>query len=278
MGKAQAHVFTACKAGEATEIFDKVVTDCNQAHSAFLGSCEKVANAIVQGSKGNMNNVGEYLEDVCGQTAWLSTTQQGDCHSFAKAVSSRMSASEMDNLVMFSANAKYSEGVKSCNAMWESFVKEQNSLREAEIAEQKAEEKREAEEAKRAAAVAAAKAAEEKKAKAAAAAKAAAEAKIEEEKAKAAAEAKKAAASAVAEKQKAAHFGCVQACEPEIVESKCVTQCEAEYYQCGDKKCQKKVLAHYKETKGIDKKKGKKEGKKEEKKVDKKEEEKKSGK
>merc|ERR1711959_24592 len=261
MGKAQAHVFTACKAGEATEIFDKVVTDCNQAHSAFLGSCEKVANAIVQGSKGNMNNVGEYLEDVCGQTAWLSTTQQGDCHSFAKAVSSRMSASEMDNLVMFSANAKYSEGVKSCNAMWESFGKEQNSLREAEIAEQKAEEKREAEEAKRAAA-----------------AKAAAEAKMEEEKARAAAEAKKAAALAVAEKQKAAHFGCVQACEPEIVESKCVTQCEAEYYQCGDKKCQKKVLAHYKETKGIDKKKGKKEGKKEEKKVDKKEEEKKSGK
>merc|ERR1719440_2028368 len=76
------------------------------------------------------------------------------------------------------------------------------------------------------------------------------------------------------------HFGCVSACHPSPVESKCVTACEAESYRCIDetgpnetpedtKKCQDGVLKHYTETKGIEKKEEakKEEGKKEEKKA-----------
>merc|ERR1711924_527332 len=73
-----------------------------------------------------------------------------------------------------------------------------------------------------------------------------------------------------AEQQKHMHFGCVSACHPSPVESKCVTACEAESYRCIDetgpneneddtKKCQDKVLKHYQETKGIEKKEEKKE-------------------
>merc|ERR1712146_604491 len=74
-----------------------------------------------------------------------------------------------------------------------------------------------------------------------------------------------------AEQQKTAHWGCVQACHPSPVESKCVTACEAAMYKCIDHtgpsetpedtdQCQGGVLKLYKETKGI-----KKEAKKEEK-------------
>merc|ERR1711934_1145457 len=83
------------------------------------------------------------------------------------------------------------------------------------------------------------------------------------------------------EQQKAAHWGCVDACKPSPVESKCVTACEAEFYQCNDATCQQKVLANYKETKGVEKKEEKKEekkgeAKKEEKKGEEKKEEKKA--
>jgi len=67
-----------------------------------------------------------------------------------------------------------------------------------------------------------------------------------------------------AEQQKVMHSGCVNACSPSPVESKCVTACEAEMYRCIDetgpnenekdtKKCQDKTLKHYDETKGIKK-------------------------
>jgi len=67
-----------------------------------------------------------------------------------------------------------------------------------------------------------------------------------------------------AEQQKVMHSGCVNACSPSPVESKCVTACEAEMYRCIDetgpnenekdtKKCQDKTLKHYGETKGIKK-------------------------
>merc|ERR1740138_322132 len=84
-----------------------------------------------------------------------------------------------------------------------------------------------------------------------------------------------------ADQKKAAHWGCVDACKPSPVESKCITGCEAEYYQCNDATCQQKVLANYKETKGIVKKEEKKEekkgeAKKEEKKGEEKKEEKKA--
>merc|ERR1719446_1106434 len=81
------------------------------------------------------------------------------------------------------------------------------------------------------------------------------------------------------------HFGCVSACRPSPVESKCVTACEAKMYRCVDetgpnegpedtKKCQDGVLKHFTETKGVEKKEekkaekgAKKEGKKAEKKA-----------
>jgi len=81
------------------------------------------------------------------------------------------------------------------------------------------------------------------------------------------------------QQQKTMHSGCVSACKPSPVESKCVTACEAEMYKCIDetgpneteedtKKCQDGVLKKYTETKGLPPKKeekkeeGKKEGKK----------------
>jgi len=57
-----------------------------------------------------------------------------------------------------------------------------------------------------------------------------------------------------AEAKKAAHFGCVSACKPSPVESKCVTACEAAHYQCLDVACQEANLKHFTETKGIEKK------------------------
>merc|ERR1719217_1587490 len=58
-----------------------------------------------------------------------------------------------------------------------------------------------------------------------------------------------------------ASFGCLAACHPSPVESKCVTACEVDAYQCIDetgpnetpedtKKCMDKILKHYQETKG----------------------------
>jgi len=87
-----------------------------------------------------------------------------------------------------------------------------------------------------------------------------------------------------AEQKKTMHWGCVNACRPSPVESKCVTACEAASYRCIDetgpgetpkdtKKCQDGVLKLYKETKGLkkkEKKAGKKGGKKDAKKGDKK--------
>merc|ERR1719389_1008940 len=90
-----------------------------------------------------------------------------------------------------------------------------------------------------------------------------------------------------AEQQKTMHWGCVNACKPSPVESKCVTACEAASYKCIDEtgpnekpedteKCQADVLKLYEETKGVEKKEEKKgnatkaEGKKEEKKAEKK--------
>merc|ERR1711924_515674 len=61
-----------------------------------------------------------------------------------------------------------------------------------------------------------------------------------------------------ADQKKAAHWGCVDACKPSPVESKCVTGCEAAYYQCNDVTCQQQVLTKFKETKGIEKKEEKK--------------------
>merc|ERR1719407_448770 len=77
------------------------------------------------------------------------------------------------------------------------------------------------------------------------------------------------------EQKRTMHSGCVSACRPSPVESKCVTACEAAMYKCIDetgpneteedtKKCQDKTLKHYEETKGV-----KKEEKKEEKKAEK---------
>merc|ERR1719199_1201761 len=65
------------------------------------------------------------------------------------------------------------------------------------------------------------------------------------------------------------HFGCVSACKPSPIESKCATACEAAMYKCIDetgpnetpkdtKKCQDGVLKHYEETKGVEKKEEKK--------------------
>jgi len=90
-----------------------------------------------------------------------------------------------------------------------------------------------------------------------------------------------------AEQQQHMHFGCLEACKPSPVESKCVTACEAASYKCIDetgpneneedtKKCQDKVLKLYKETKGIEKKEEKKEEKKGEAKKEEKKEEKKA--
>merc|ERR1719390_58520 len=88
-----------------------------------------------------------------------------------------------------------------------------------------------------------------------------------------------------AEQQKTMHWGCVNACKPSPVESKCVTACEAASYKCIDETgpnendkdtaaCQEKVLKHYEETKGVEKKEEKKaekgEAKKEENKAEKK--------
>merc|ERR550537_1414431 len=70
-----------------------------------------------------------------------------------------------------------------------------------------------------------------------------------------------------AEQQRHMHFGCVEACKPSPVESKCVTDCEAKMYGCIDhtgpnetpedtEACQAKVLeetkagANPEETKG----------------------------
>jgi hypothetical protein len=68
-----------------------------------------------------------------------------------------------------------------------------------------------------------------------------------------------------AEQQIQVHFGCVDACKPSPVESKCVTACETTMYQCIDHTgpgetekdtdaCMEKVLKTYKETKGVEKK------------------------
>jgi len=85
-----------------------------------------------------------------------------------------------------------------------------------------------------------------------------------------------------ADDKKTAHFGCVKACTPGPVESKCVTACEAAHYQCIDVTCQEASLKHFQDTKGVEKKEAKKEekkgekgAKKEEKKGDAKKEEKK---
>jgi len=76
-----------------------------------------------------------------------------------------------------------------------------------------------------------------------------------------------------AEQKKTMHWGCVSACKPSPVESKCVTACEAASYRCIDetgpgetpkdtKKCQDGVLKLYEETKGLKKEEKKKDGKK----------------
>merc|ERR1711865_433900 len=67
------------------------------------------------------------------------------------------------------------------------------------------------------------------------------------------------------EAKKVGHWGCVRACTPSPVESRCVTACEAEHYGCLDAVCQAKVLKHYQDTKGIEKKEEKKKDKKAEK-------------
>merc|ERR1719446_1852625 len=59
------------------------------------------------------------------------------------------------------------------------------------------------------------------------------------------------------------HFGCVEACKPSPVESKCVTACEAKMYGCIDhtgpnetpedtEKCQSEVLKLYTQKKGAE--------------------------
>merc|ERR1740130_1069722 len=66
-----------------------------------------------------------------------------------------------------------------------------------------------------------------------------------------------------AEQAELMHFGCVDACKPSPIESKCATACEAKMYRCIDetgpnetpedtKKCQDAVLKVYEETKGIE--------------------------
>merc|ERR1719409_1640879 len=96
-----------------------------------------------------------------------------------------------------------------------------------------------------------------------------------------------------AEQQKTMHWGCVNACKPSPIESKCVTACEAAAYKCVDETgpnetpkdteaCQAKNLKHFEETKGVEKKEEKKaekkgdakEGKKDAKKAEKKAEKK----
>jgi len=68
--------------------------------------------------------------------------------------------------------------------------------------------------------------------------------------------------AAKVEAKKLMHFGCVSACEPSPIESKCATACEAEAYRCIDetgpnetpedtKKCTDKVIANYQKTKGL---------------------------
>merc|ERR1712028_858 len=67
------------------------------------------------------------------------------------------------------------------------------------------------------------------------------------------------------DQQKTMHSGCVSACKPSPVESKCVTACEVAMYKCIDetgpnetpkdtKACSEKALKLYEETKGIEKK------------------------
>jgi len=74
-----------------------------------------------------------------------------------------------------------------------------------------------------------------------------------------------------AEQQKHAHSGCVAACTPSPVESKCVSACEVAMYQCIDhtgpnetpkdtKACEDKTLKLYAETKGVEKTAEKKKG------------------
>jgi len=111
--------------------------ECNDALSAFATSCSKVTDGIVGGSLGDLNDVMEYMSDVCNQAA-LSGWHQSTCFTFSKSITSRLSSDNLKN------REKYETG-KACGSLWSHFVDEQKSVEEQAIAERKEQEKKDAE-------------------------------------------------------------------------------------------------------------------------------------
>lgn len=162
--RAQAGIFNECNSTSA----DDSLVDCSSAPTAFVASCAKVGQAMVQGSQGEKSNVNEYWMDVCSENV-LEGADQRLCQKFGDAVQNGMSDDSYENRENFNIN-------KICQNFWLRFIEEEK------VRVQKEEEEHEAAEKAKVEKEVAERAAAEKAAEEAAAAEKATEEKAAEEK------------------------------------------------------------------------------------------------
>jgi hypothetical protein len=183
--QSKAALYIQCK----TEGTQQARADCMNVPKEFEKSCNTVVQGMLDGSSGDVDNMREYLADVCGQhvlDAWHKET----CLSFTEAVTTAMTQDSYDN-------REGKHVAESCYDYWSKFLAAEEKRVEIEAKAKAEQEKAEAEAKAKADAEAKAKADAEAKAKAEADRKVKAEA---DAKAKAQAEAKaKADAEAKAE-------------------------------------------------------------------------------
>jgi len=180
--QAEAGIFAECEAHGTTE----ATKECVESSKHFKTSCNKVVDAMLQGSSGDRDSVKQYMDEVCNQDV-MQDWHKDRCVSLSGQVNNLMSADSFEN-----RNAL--KTADFCSKMWKEIVsgekdraqkeaedEAEKAKEDAKVAEEKAEEKKKQQAEEDAAAAAKAKAdAEAKAQEQATAAKAAAEKKAEE--------------------------------------------------------------------------------------------------
>lgn len=146
--QAEAGIYADCQAHGTQE----ATKECVEASKHFKDSCNKVVEAVLQGSSGDKDSVNQYMDEVCAQDV-MQDWHKDRCLSFANQVNGVMSVDSFENRDVLKAT-------DFCSRMWEGIVSSEKEraqkdadeeaeraqgeakLAEEKLAEEKAEEQK----------------------------------------------------------------------------------------------------------------------------------------
>jgi len=103
--------------------------NCKGSQQSFGKSCAKVVDGIVQGSSGDQNMVGEYMNLVCAQKS-LTAVHHDHCRGLQQAINGALQFNSYSNRMHFNSG-------ELCNKFWSTFADSEQKRAKAERLQQK---------------------------------------------------------------------------------------------------------------------------------------------